>query len=198
MHRLPVTLVALLLLTPAEARAQADWLVMPYFGLKFAGSTAFFDLEQAEGEIKNVFGGSAAWLGSGVIGVEADFAFIPGYFERKNVEPFWTSSYVLSFGGNAILTMPLSVTREGLRPYLVGGFGLLRASADDILGTNPIDSVMPAITFGGGALGMLSASAGVRFDLRYQRSVGTGEDLLAQEGSRLTLFRASVAYVRRF
>jgi hypothetical protein len=190
-------LLAVLLLAPAEARA--EWLVMPFFGLKLFGSTTFFSLEQAESETTVTFGGSVGWLGSGIVGVEGDFGFVPNYFELGD-RPFYSGSYVVNLSGNVILTTPISVTREGLRPYIVGGFGWLRASADDLQSTFDIRSNMPAVTVGGGALGMLSRNTGVRFDLRYLWSLGHGdqEEQADAEGPRLSFFRASVAYVRSF
>jgi hypothetical protein len=191
-----LVLITVFLLSPSEARA--EWLVMPFFGLKFAGSMAFLDLEQAESETKNVFGGSAAWLGSGILGIEADFAFVPGYFERRNAEPVWANSHIAMFSGSVLVAMPLVVTRDSLRPYLVVGAGVLRASADDIRHTFSIADSMPSMTIGGGALGMLSARTGVRFDLRYQRTIGQSTEPLEPGGHKLSLWRATAAYVRRF
>jgi hypothetical protein len=192
-------LVAVLLLSPSEARA--DWLVMPFFGLKLGGSTTFLSLEQADSETTVTLGGSAGWLGGGIVGVEGDFGFVPNYFELGD-RVVYSGSYVLSMSGNVILATPLSVTREGLRPYLVSGFGWLRASADDTSpgGTFNIRSNMPAVTLGGGAIGMLSRNTGLRFDFRYLRGLGHGdeEEIPGAEGPRLSFFRASVAYVRRF
>ena len=57
---------------------------------------------------------------------------------------------------------------------------------------------MPAITFGGGAIGFLSNTVGVRFDLRYLQSLGEGDDLIAGEGPRVHLWRGSVSLVLRY
>lgn len=172
---------------------------MPFFGLKLGGSTTFLSLEQAEGETTVTLGGSAGWLGPGVIGVEGDFGYVPNYFELGD-RPIYSGSYAWNLSGNIIVTTPLSLTREGLRPYIVGGFGMLRASAGETLDTFNIRSIMPALTVGGGALGMLSRNTGVRFDLRYLHGLGHGdeEEIPGAEGPRLSFFRASVAYVRRF
>jgi hypothetical protein len=171
---------------------------MPSFGLKFSGTQTLADLEQAEGETKNVFGASFALLDQRVFGIEGDFAFLPGYFERNDAVPIWSGSSVVGLSANLIVAVPLGVTREGLRPYLVSGFGLLHAAADEPTNTFNISSTMPALTFGGGAMGMLSRNTGVRFDLRYQRSLGQEGGAVDAEGPRLALWRASVAYVRRF
>ena len=171
---------------------------MPSFGLKFSGSQTLSDLEQAEGETKNVFGASFAWLDHRYFGLEGDFAFMPGYFERTDAIPVWTGSSVIAVSGNVIVAVPLSVTREGLRPYLVSGVGIIRAAADEPFNTFNVRSVMPALTIGGGAIGMLSRSTGVRFDVRYQRAIGQEEGSTSDVGSRLAFWRASAAYVRRF
>ena len=193
----------LLLLAPAEARAQVkpkpptwDWLVMPFIGLKSGGSTSFLELEQAEGNAKLVIGGSVALLGSGILGVEGDLSYVPNYFERNS--RFVVSSYALTLGGNVILTVPLTMTREGLRPYFVGGGGWMRGAAEQQLGLFEISMSKPGITLGGGAIGMLSDRTGLRFDFRYQRSVGHDEDDPPDAGPLLSFWRFSIAYIRRF
>ena len=190
--------LCLLLALPRAADAQ-DLLLMPYLGFTFAsGSSLFADLEKGSGETASLIGGSVAVLGGGILGAEGDIAYVPGFFERGEREIVVPGSYITSLTGTVMLTLPISVTRESLRPYVVAGGGALRAEARDITSTFPIRSTMPAVTFGGGAIGFLSNTVGVRFDLRYLRSLGEGDDMVAGEGPRVHLWRGSISLVLRY
>jgi hypothetical protein len=105
---------------------------------------------------------------------------------------------VLTLTGSLVLSLPRSVTRESLRPYLVVGGGLMNAHLDDAIGALNVRTTMPAFSIGVGAVGMLTAKTGVRFDLRYVRSIGAGTDLLLIDDVRLKFWRGSIGYVRRF
>jgi hypothetical protein len=137
-------------------------------------------------------------IGSGILGVEGDLAWVPGFFERGDRQLVEPGSSVTSLMGSAILTLPLSITRESLRPYVVAGGGLLHAEAQDITATFPISSTMPAIALGGGAIGFLSNTVGVRFDVRYVRSLGAGDDVLAGEGPRVQFWRGGIGLVLKY
>lgn len=199
MRRPPVLLLlALLLAMPRPASAQ-DLLIVPYLGFTFGGGSSLFaDLEQGSGETASALGASIAWLGSGVLGIEGDIGYVPGFFERGDREIVKPGSFVTTLTGTAIVTLPLSVTRESLRPYVVAGGGLIRAEAQDIRAVFPIRSTMPAVVFGGGAIGFLTNSVGVRFDLRYLTSLGEGDDLIAGEGARVRFWRGGIGLVLRY
>jgi hypothetical protein len=191
-------IVMIVSLAPVPAAAQ-DLLVIPYLGFTFGGGSSLFaDLEQGSGETASAVGASVALVGAGLLGLEADIGYVPGFFERGERQIVVPGSFVTSLTGSVILTLPLSVTRESLRPYLLAGGGLMRAEARDIQSVFPIRSTMPAVVFGGGAIGMLSNSVGVRFDLRYLRSLGEGDDLSAGTGARVRFWRGSVGLVLRY
>jgi hypothetical protein len=196
--RVALALSILVLTSGAEARAQ-DLLFIPYLGFTFGGGSALFaDLEGGAGESASAVGGSVALVSQGVFGVEADVGYVPGFFERGDRQLVFPGSFVTSLTGAAIVTLPLSITRESLRPYLVGGGGLIWAEARDITSTFPIQSTMPAIIMGGGAVGFLSNTVGVRFDLRYIRSLGQGDDVIAGTGARVRFWRGSVGLVLKY
>jgi hypothetical protein len=97
-----------------------------------------------------------------------------------------------------VLALPLSITRESLRPYGVAGFGLVQARSSDVLGELPISRNMPGFTVGGGAIGFVTPDAGARFDLRYIRALGREEGGFVRAGvARLSFWRASVGLVVR-
>ncbi len=119
-----VFLVWLLLASPAAARAQ-DIFAAPYMGMKFGGGTTIFDLEFAASQRALTLGGSALVLGSGLLGYEVDFGYMPSYFEREQSLPLVKpGDYVIDLSGGVIAALPDRVTRGGLRPYVVGGIGL--------------------------------------------------------------------------
>ena len=198
-RRAPLAVFTFLLLScPRAARAQ-DLLFIPYLGFTFGGGSALFaDLEGGAGESASALGGAVALVSHGVFGVEADLGYVPGFFERGDRELVFPGSFVTNLTGAVIVTLPLSITRESLRPYLLGGGGLIWAEARDITATFPIQSTMPAITLGGGAVGFLSNTVGVRFDLRYIRSLGAGEDIITGTGPRVRFWRGSVGLVLKY
>jgi hypothetical protein len=76
-----ITFIVLFLLV-APVRAGADWLLIPYAGVRFGGTTALSDLDNAAGERSYTLGLSVAGLGAGVLGIEADVGHTPGFFQR--------------------------------------------------------------------------------------------------------------------
>ena len=145
-------------------------------------------------------GGSAGWLGAGVLGAEFDFGYAPRFFHSDRgfglTDP---GSNATTFTGNAIVAVPLSVTRESLRPYLSVGLGLLHTGASDLAEAVAIDRNLLAVSVGGGVIGFVTARAGVRFDLRRISSVASGVDTLtgATEPS-LSFWRATFGVALRY
>jgi hypothetical protein len=197
MHR-RLSVALLLCLCAPVAEVQADWLITPFLGTSFAGETTFLVLEEGAGS-RMTLGASVALLGSGILGLEADVAHTPKFFEGDDPRGLLLSSRVTTFSGNVLLAAPLSLTRESLRPYLVGGLGLLQARASDAARLFPLDENRLGLTLGGGAIGFVSDLTGLRFDLRYIKAVSGANGLLAREGvSRLSFWRASVGLTIRY
>jgi hypothetical protein len=191
------TLCALLLLD--SSRAGADWLITPYLGMGFAGETTFLVLERGAGESKLTLGASVALLGDSLLGLEADVAHTARFFQGDDPLGLIQSSRVTTMGGNVMVAAPLAITRESLRPYLVGGLGLIQARSNDVIGVFPLERDLLGLTLGGGAIGMLSERTGVRFDLRHLKAISGEDGPLAREGtSRLSFWRASLGVVARY
>jgi len=192
-------LLLLVLLAAASTSAAQQLQLVPYFGATFHGSSALLaDLEGGSRESASVLGVSLMRLGDGWLGLEADLAHAPGFFERGEREIVVPGSYIATLTSSAVVTLPIRITRESLRPYVVVGGGALRASARDLTGVFPILSTMPVVAMGGGATGFVSNTFGLRFDLRHIRSLGRGDDPLVLEGPRVQFWRGSIGLVFRY
>lgn len=179
--------------------ASADWLFVPHIGAVFSGNTTIVDLDQGAGLKALTFGGSVAWVTDGIIGFEADVGNTPHFFERGTSTALVLDSTVTTVTGNAILTLPLTVTRESLRPYVVGGIGLMHASSNVVAGIVSFDSNLLAMNLGGGVIGFVTPFTGVRFDLRHFRNLSPDGSATTTSGStRLSFWRASAGVVIRY
>jgi hypothetical protein len=196
LHRFLAALLFSIVVAPP---ASADWLFTPFVGSSFGTQTSYLILETgAEGSSQLIFGGSGAFLSRGILGVEADFGYAPRFFERDNLAGNILGSNVTTLTGNVIFAVPLSVTRESLRPYAVAGFGLIHAAANDLLDLEVIEDNLPGFNLGGGAIGLISPRTGFRFEIRHFRSVGSAANTLTGENSaQLSFWRATVGVVIR-
>lgn len=177
--------------------AQTGWVLTPFLGVKFGGGTSIVDLDLAASSSKTTFGVSAARLTAGVFGMESEFAFVPGYFDDPHQHNV-THSYVVDLSGCALLMLPAGATGGGLRPYTSLGLAVVHADSQDILDIFRIRRTVPALSLGGGAIGLLTNNIGVRFDARYLRSVARDDRTLVAIGKRISYWRASIGIVRRF
>jgi hypothetical protein len=193
-----VTLVTLAFLSLIAPDARADFLITPFLGSTFAGSTTLYDLDVGAASSKHwTFGASAGWLSDQILGVEADFAMVPGFFQNDTGVELVLSSRVTTLSGNVLAALPLSVTRESLRPYITGGLGLLRATAEDRINLNESNNLL-ALQLGGGAIGLVSNRAGVRFDLRHMRALSRDLTLRGERTSKLSFWRFTVGVTLRY
>jgi hypothetical protein len=196
--RRSVLTAILLLATPSLARA--DFFVTPFAGIKFGGSTSIVDLELAAGEKKLVLGVSAAMIDAGIIGYEVEFGNMADYFGNEEIASstplLKPGSYVNDLSANLLLLLPPGATRGGLRPYGVVGGGLIHAAAEDILELFQVRRTVPAITLGGGAIGLLTTNVGVRFDFRHLRSLSTDAPV-GIVGRRISYSRFTVGLLLR-
>jgi len=184
------------------ATAHADWIISPFLGATFAGTTALLDLDQGAGSTQVVFGGSAGWWTAGVLGVEGDFGYVPRFFKRDSPTGLVADSNVATLGLDVVVTTPVSITRESLRPYLVGGLGWMHASIDESLNLFPElfgrASNSVSLNLGGGAIGFFTPRTGVRFDLRQFRSLERDENpFTGERGPLLSFWRVTVGVVIR-
>lgn len=191
------TLLLFLLLAPGS-RASADWIFSPFMGGTFGSATALPDLDQGVESTKVIFGGSAGWLGRGVFGVEVDVGYSPRFFEG-DTDRLIASSTVATVSLDILLAAPVSVTRESLRPYLVGGASWLHTAIEEI------EPLFPELfgrarnsagfNVGVGAIGFVTRRTGVRFEVRQFRSFERDENPFTSERESLLRFWRATAGV---
>jgi hypothetical protein len=195
-----------LCLLAAPTVARAEWHITPTIGVTFAGGTTFLDPQVAVAKRHAGFGGTVALLGAGIFGAEAIVHVVPGFFETDRT-PLSTdvarveleNSRTFAVMANAVLTTPRRWTEYSLRPFVSGGFGMLQVSQTP---TDPralgVHALVGGFNLGGGAIGFLTPRTGVRFDLRYYRSLReTDQGDMAIGLARLHYMTASVGLVLR-
>jgi hypothetical protein len=181
----------------APRAAHADLLITPFAGGSFAPETTLLIPEEGAGR-KFTLGAAALLLSDSLFGLEAEVGHTPGFFEGDDPLGLVLSSRVTTVTGNVILAVPLSVTRESLRPYLVGGLGLMQARSKNAAGVFPLDANFLAVDLGGGAIGFVTDRTGLRFDLRHIKAASGADGPFARPGiSRLSFWRATVGIVLR-
>jgi hypothetical protein len=179
------------------APASAEWHIVPLVGLTLKGNTndpLVGNATNGVGTHPNI-GGAGALLGEGILGVEAIGVLTPN-FKADAAPGTVQSSRTLAVMGNVVLTTPRRWTEYSLRPFVSGGFGVMRLSVVDshVPGTN---KTAAGFDIGGGAVGFFSKHTGVRFDLRYYRWLSRSSQLLPEEATQLSFMSASVGVVFR-
>jgi hypothetical protein len=136
------------------AAAGADTVFTPFMGQSFA---------TREDAVKvTTIGASMASTVGGGFGFELDFGRTS---EAVGSDAFADNSRVTMLMGNALLGFPFG----RFRPYVVGGLGWLRSEVLSEGATARSGGF--GLDAGGGLLGFLSGSIGIRLDLRYVRSL---------------------------
>ena len=196
-----ILVLAVLVLGFQVAEAQADFLITPFLGTEFAGKTTLLDLDNGAASKHWTYGASATWLSNRILGVEADFAIVPGFFQRSSGtgQALVIGSRVTTLTGSVIAALPLSVTRDSLRPYAVGGLGLLHVTGEDLLRPPLFESGdWLGLQLGAGAIGLITNRAGVRFDLRHSRALSRDTTLRGERTSKLSFWRATFGVTLRY
>ena len=177
-----------LVLAPVQARA--DGFFVPWVGSAFGSN------------IRNgqtTVGVSAGSMGAGIVGGEADFGWSPSFFGNQSD---FGHNTVMNLMGNVILGVPVGGQHgAGLRPYVVGGVGLIRTQIDGgtIAKVSSSDNMF-GWDAGGGVMGYFSDHVGIRGDMRYLRAtheLNTGVSSIDINGDRLHYWRASIGVVLR-
>ena len=201
--------VSCVCLLAAPAAAFAEWHITPMIGLTFAGKTTIVDLDEGTGKRHPNIAGSVALIGGGVFGVEGMTTLTPGFFQSGDESPLFRlggetplveSSRLFTLMGNVIVTAPRRLTEYSLRPFVSGGFGLIRVYKLETGEVFPAKANLFGYNIGGGVIGFLTQGTGVRFDLRYYSTVrGTdpGTPPIANGDVNLRYMTLSVGVVIR-
>jgi hypothetical protein len=177
------------------APAAADWLLVPFAGSGFGGETTFL-LDGRARSAQTVFGVAGTWLSDQVLGLEGELLHGSTFFEPRGGASLVSDSYLTTISGGVVAAIPLSVTRESLRPYVTGGVGALLADIDYALGIFAEHRTLAALHVGGGAMGFVSPRTGYRLDVRHVRSLSREEDpLTGDRRTKLSFWRVTVGVV---
>lgn len=175
----------------------ADRQIRPFVGATFGGATTFVDPEGAAGSPNLAIGVGAMFLGE-VFGAEAEIADAPGFFEAgKNLV---RGSRVTTISGNVVVAAPHRLTEYLLRPYFVGGAGLMRITTTTSLGVFDQATIKPEFDLGAGVVGFLTNKVGVCWDLRRFQSIGgdTSGAGISFGDEHLSFWRATMAVAIRY
>jgi hypothetical protein len=194
----------------APQTASADWVLTPFVGWNFNGranvtDTAGVSLDNKL-EKRLDYGFSLTGMGGGVVGFEVDFGYSPNFFENGTNEngdfDVVNDSNVTTLTGNAIVGIPIGGTTGGsVRPYVVGGVGLVRSNVGDAADFFDVQSKNDfGFDVGGGVMGFFNSNVGLRGDVRYFRTFrGANEDSLTGLAlGNLSFWRGSVGVSLKF
>jgi len=174
----------------------AEWQLKPFLGATYGGNTSFVLVKESTGHSHLNFGANATFLGE-VFGVEGDFGHTRNFFQGPE-QPLVVDSGVTTVTGNIVVALPRHLAQYTLRPYLVGGAGLMHIAADDQQGVLPISSTLKAMDLGAGVTGFLTKHLGVTWDVRYFRSIDrTIENGQSVGSEHLSFWRANMAVAIR-
>ena len=169
--------------TVAPRTASADWIFTPFVGWNFKGAA---DVVSAGGTFSDEFekkinyGFSLAGMGAGALGFEIDFGYSPNFFEGGTLGTGFdlvNDSNVTTLTANAIIGIPIGgQSGAGIRPYVVGGVGLIRSNLGDAGDFFDVQSKNDfGFDVGGGVMGFFNSNVGIRGDIRYFRNIGDDE-----------------------
>ena len=192
-----VIATALVALTLAPVPARADILLIPFFGVN-AGGDAGKTISTSFDSGQFNWGASLTFMGGGVFGFEGDLGFSPDFYGKTDIG----GSRVLTATGNLILGIPFGGQQGfGIRPYGLVGAGLLQSQSDFGTGVVEIDENNVTWSAGGGVLLFFGSKAGLRFDVRYFKTINDLEILgiaIAESPGKIDFTRTSLGVVFRF
>jgi hypothetical protein len=174
-----------------SSRAEAaEKQLKPFVAVTFGSDTTFV-LAQGKPNLAIGVGGAMLWE---IVGFEVEVSHAPGFFETGELV---LGNSVTTVTGSILLTLPRRVTGLSLRPYFVGGGGLMRVRIDDAFEAFEVHNTLPTIDIGGGVTGFVSDRWGLNWDVRYLRGASHESQGLSITSEQLSFWRASMAVVLR-
>ncbi len=185
--------------------ARADVMFTPFVGANVGGSAASPIAGLVGDPSRTTFGGSLALMSGGVFGIEADVGYTPRFF-GADLE---LGGIPISLARNNVLTAMVNLTAgvpiegrggAGIRPYAVGGVGLIRQQLSAAAGLVSYDANDIGYTVGGGVVVFVSRNVGIRGDVRHLRSIGGNPvlDLIDLQPGGFNYTRATVGVTFRY
>ena len=109
-------------------------------------------------------------------------------------------SRVTTVTGNVVIAAPHKMTEYSLRPYVVGGGGLMRVRTTTSLNLFDVSSFLPAFDVGVGVVGFLTNRVGVCWDVRRFQNIGGKSNTVGLSFGRehLSFWRATMAVAIRY
>jgi opacity protein-like surface antigen len=155
--------------------ASADWMFTPFVGLTTGGSIKDISGRSLDTQTKATYGAGLTWMGAGIVGFDVDFGYTPNFFGD---DPDFGDSNVTTLMVNAVVGAPIGGQHGGgVRPYAVGGIGLLRQRVNSANAFfNDVSRNNMGFDLGGGVAGFFTDNVGVRGDLRYFRKLKGGSN----------------------
>lgn len=198
--RIMVVVAAMgMFLMPRSARA--DGFVTPFIGVNFAGVTGTTLVNAAQDNSRLTYGVSLGFMTKGIIGFEEDIAYAPRFIAGNTV---FGQTNVFTAMSNVIIGIPIGgELGGGIRPYAVGGVGLMRTHVDSAVGAfTSLDRNSFGFDLGAGVNGYFSDNIGLRGEIRYFRDFRVTDadnpiGIVLNKGN-LDFFRGTVGLVLRF
>ena len=179
----------------APRPAGAEWQLKPFVAGTYGGDSTYTLVRQSDNYGHAGFGVSGLLLGD-VFGVEGDLGHTPNFFNGPEA-PLLIDSGVTTVTGNVVVAMPRKLAQYSLRPYLVGGTGLMHIryiTGPDLQSGLETVSNLKAMDLGAGVTGFLTRRVGVSWDVRYFRSIDrTHEQGSSFTSEHLSFWRLSMA-----
>jgi opacity protein-like surface antigen len=191
---LRLTALAAILLALAPRPAHADAFISPFLGFHFGGDTP--DCASVTNcQTKHTNFGVAIGATGGILGFEEDIAFAQDFFPALPGD----ESSVLTLMSNLMINVPAGP----VRPYVIGGFGLVRPHVKATLNPSAVGGDTNALGYdiGGGVNIFFLKNVGIRGDIRH---IHTLQDVSVLHlgtliaGQKLDFNRASVGLTLKF
>ena len=175
--------------------ARADGFLVPFFGVNFGDNSRSAISDAVDADRFN-WGASLGYMGGGVLGLEMDIGYSPDFHGRTDLG----GSSVFTAMGNVLIGIPIGgQSGVGIRPYVLGGLGMIRSEFNALGDLLSFDNSKPGWNFGGGAMFFFGTHVGLRADVRYFRTFSAIDlvDTVERQG-RLDFSRASTGLILRF
>jgi opacity protein-like surface antigen len=191
-HLLRHLIGAAILLTVTAGPALADGLIVPFVGFNFGGDSGSGCLSLTNCKEKRTnFGVSLTSMGT-VFGLEEDISYAKNFFGETPGQ----SNSVFSAMTNLVIGPGVGP----VRPYVVGGIGLIRPHVSSLassLTTFSADKNAFGYDLGGGLTILFGSRVGIRGDLRHFHTM-QNVNVLIFTGQKLDFWRASAGLALAF